>query len=418
MSANSSQWRSTLPAISDQLKHILASGAMSDVQFTVGSQYGDVENFSAHKFVLSLGSDVFDTMFNGGLPESGDSPIDIPEILPEAFATMLKYLYTRSVEEDLKPENVFETIYCADKYNLPHLMELCLQFANTQLNADNCLVFLEKVKYSAHECKAGFVKKCLAVVDAQCSDVLQSDQFSAIKEDTLEMILQRSTLSAEENVVYMAVEKWSVKACVRDHLEPSPANRREVLGSALFLVRFPLLTDAQLANGPIKSGLLLDSELRDIYQFKHVDTGSQPHCRFPTEPRQGSVLRVASAYATFTYKEEVFADVDAQTAYWWPAKVIGIREAQVLVTRNDGKTVEHYPPHNIVRAADILKKDQKLTSNIFGMPDCELKYIGRRTEDSHIIIQVTHYSLEWSCPFDNLRISRAQMAARKPPAPQ
>ncbi|XP_055357296.1 BTB/POZ domain-containing protein 6-B-like, partial [Paramacrobiotus metropolitanus] len=251
-SVRNPEWRTTLAGVTNQLKHILASGELSDVQFAVGRQYGDVKIFPVHKFMLSLGSDVFHTMFNGGLTENGGSPIDIPEILPSAFAIMLKYLYTGCVEEKLTAEETLQTIYCADKYNLPQLADLSLQRFYTPFNANECVIFLEKFLHSTHELSAGLLEKCLTVADTHGQDFLQCKQFSAIGQDLLVTILKRNTLCAEEHIIYTAVEKWSAEACVRDGVEPSPANRRRVLGPALFLVRFARLTDAQLAKGPVE----------------------------------------------------------------------------------------------------------------------------------------------------------------------
>ncbi|XP_055347925.1 BTB/POZ domain-containing protein 2-like [Paramacrobiotus metropolitanus] len=405
--ASPSEWRSILPGMVDQLKYILASGEMSDVRFAVGRQHGPAKIFSVHKFVLSLGSDVFHTMFNGGLAESGDRAIDIPEILPEAFANMLTFLYTRTLGGELTADNVFETMYCADKYNLPLLMELCQQFINSHLNIDNCLVFWKKAKHSMLDCLAGFVEKCLAVVDAKCKDVLQSDQFSDIGQDTLITILQRSTLSAEENSIYRALEKWSVDACVRDHLEPSPANRRGVLGPALFLVRFPLMTDAQLANGPIKSGLLLDAEVRDIYQYKHSD--SKPQISFPTEPRKPRTLPLRNV-EELEEQAEVFVDVDERDNYWYPMTFVGMMldDTDALVSDDGGATVQQYALSKIVCAADILKEGQKIICF-----DREVSYKGF-VESQHLVTYRTRNKYITTAPsFTRLRISRDQMAAWK-----
>ncbi|XP_055350034.1 BTB/POZ domain-containing protein 2-like [Paramacrobiotus metropolitanus] len=71
--------------------------------------------------------------------------------------------------------------------------------------------------------------------------------------------------------------------CKEKHMDASSANRREVLGQALFLIRFPLLTDTQLLDGPLQSGLLLQSEGWDIYHFKFADI--KPPLSFSTEPR-------------------------------------------------------------------------------------------------------------------------------------
>ncbi|XP_055357300.1 BTB/POZ domain-containing protein 6-B-like [Paramacrobiotus metropolitanus] len=389
----------------DLLQHILASGEMSDVQFAVGRKHGPVQIFSAHKFVLSLTSDVFYTMFNGGLAESGDSPISIPEILPDAFANMLKFLYTRSLNGELTEDNVFQTMYCADKYNLPLLLELCLKFVNTHLKADNCLMFLEKAKHSMLECTAGFVDNCLVFIDAHGSAVLQSEQFSAVGRDILEMVVQRSTLSADENIVYTAVEKWSVNACVRDNLEPSPTSRREMLGPALFLVRFPLLSDAQLANGPVKSGLLLDSELREIYRFKHSDT--KPSLPFPTEFRKGSIRRTESCPTELRF--QVFADFDGTGAYWHLGKVVKMADdgEDCLVVQNEPTDPKRWiAVSRLVWASDILKNGQKIMCL-----DREVSYVACQGCAEHIVDYGNRNYMPR--PFYYLGMSRAQMAAWK-----
>ncbi|XP_055350911.1 BTB/POZ domain-containing protein 2-like isoform X1 [Paramacrobiotus metropolitanus] len=266
-----SDWRCTSHGISNLLQHVLASGQISDVKFAVGHEHGTVRVFSAHKFILSLNSDVFDAMFNGELAESATEPIKIPEILPEAFAVMLQYMYSGSTERHLQTENLFQTIYCADKYNLPMLLEACLKFARSQLKIDNCLMFLDYVNRFMHNAATGvFVEKRLAMVDASATTIFQSDEFAAIGQDTLTMLLQRDTLLADEHTIYTAVERWAAETCRRNKLEVSGVNRRKMLGIAVFHVRFPLLTDSQLASGPVKNGLLLESEVVALYQYKHT----------------------------------------------------------------------------------------------------------------------------------------------------
>ncbi|XP_055332376.1 ubiquitin carboxyl-terminal hydrolase 7-like [Paramacrobiotus metropolitanus] len=72
--------------------------------------------------------------------------------------------------------------------------------------------------------------------------------------------------------------------CKQNSMDASSANRREMLGPALFLIRFPLLIHAQLLDGPLKNGLLLQSEGWDIFHYKHATI--KPRLPFPTQPRQ------------------------------------------------------------------------------------------------------------------------------------
>ncbi|XP_055355229.1 BTB/POZ domain-containing protein 6-like [Paramacrobiotus metropolitanus] len=265
---------------------------MSDVQFAVGRQRGAVKIFSAHKFLLSVRSDVFRAMFYGELPENTAQPIDIPEILPAAFACMLSFVYTGTVEavEGLPPpsslvcaESVTEVLYCADKYHLPQLTKMALNAVLSRLDHASCLDYLENAQRWPLESCARVVQECLYWVDV-CSDVvLGTERFCALAPETLQLILQRNTLCVDENAVYTAAEKWAAAACLRNALDASPGNRRAMLGPALFLIRFPLLTDAQLTDGPVQSGLLLDSEVVALYRYKHAAV--RPLLPFAAGPR-------------------------------------------------------------------------------------------------------------------------------------
>ncbi|XP_055353472.1 BTB/POZ domain-containing protein 6-like, partial [Paramacrobiotus metropolitanus] len=104
------------------------SGDLCDVEFLVGSHYGeDKKIFRAHKTILSLRSPVFRALFYGSLPDPCERPVEVPDVHPEAFANMLSYLYADRV--DLNRETVFPTLYCADRYDVPGLLDACFQFA-------------------------------------------------------------------------------------------------------------------------------------------------------------------------------------------------------------------------------------------------------------------------------------------------
>ncbi|XP_055353041.1 BTB/POZ domain-containing protein 6-like [Paramacrobiotus metropolitanus] len=239
------------------VKQPLARGELSDVRFTVGRHFGQIRQFSAHKFVLGFRSPVFRTMFYGRLPEKGQDTIDIPDIHPDAFGIVLSFICTDDVD-NLDADNVFATLRCADKYDL--------------LNPDNCLSTLKEVPspYDALGWHAeSTVEICLALVDAKTAAVLRTEAFVNISRSLLRTILQRDTLTAEENAIYLAVERWAAAACTRTGTDASGGNRRLMLGGALFLVRFPLLGNSQLAEGPGKSGLLTDAEMLNLFMYRN-----------------------------------------------------------------------------------------------------------------------------------------------------
>ncbi|XP_055350760.1 BTB/POZ domain-containing protein 2-like [Paramacrobiotus metropolitanus] len=268
--------------IGDCIKPLLVSGDLSDVQFAVGRGYGPTKIFPAHRLIMSVRSAVFRAMFFGSMSDNCTAPIDIPDILPEAFANLLSYIYTDAVA-DFTEDNVFDTLKCADKYDLPLLLAMCTSFALQTLNINNCLDILDNaVQYAA--AAPSIPKKCLRLIDESPETIWESEQFCAIGLEALRLILQRDTLTANECTISRAVDRWATNMCTQRNMEASSVNRREVLGQTLYLIRFPLLSDAQLADGPARIGLLLQSEALDIYLYKHADI--KPQLPFPTEPRQ------------------------------------------------------------------------------------------------------------------------------------
>lgn len=67
--------------------------------------------------------------------------------------------------------------------------------------------------------------------------------------DTLCAVLQRDTLSIRENRLFGAVVRWAEAECYRQQLPPTSENKQKVLGKAIPLIRFPLMTVEEFAAG-------------------------------------------------------------------------------------------------------------------------------------------------------------------------
>lgn len=64
---------------------------------------------------------------------------------------------------------------------------------------------------------------------------------------------------------FIFLNRWSEAECVRQQLSVTPENQRLILGDALSLVRFPLMSKEEFTAGPAQSGLLNYSEVVWIY---------------------------------------------------------------------------------------------------------------------------------------------------------
>jgi BTB/POZ domain-containing protein 1/2 len=81
--------------IVERISHMYLNEELSDVIFIVGRENEDKERFNAHKFVLSIGSSVFNAMFYGtGQKMSQTTDIMIPDVDSKSFKSFLRFLYT------------------------------------------------------------------------------------------------------------------------------------------------------------------------------------------------------------------------------------------------------------------------------------------------------------------------------------
>lgn len=81
-------WQASKSTIKERIAFMFNNEILADVHFIVGK--GKVaQKIPAHKFVLSVGSAVFDAMFNGNLATESNE-IEIPDVEPAAFFALLR----------------------------------------------------------------------------------------------------------------------------------------------------------------------------------------------------------------------------------------------------------------------------------------------------------------------------------------
>lgn len=274
-------WQGTLSTVKSRIAHLFNNRLQSDVQFDVGK--GDSRRvFHAHTFILSIGSSVFDTMFNGPMAiyAGNNSPLDIavPDVEPAAFEALLKLLYTDKAE--ITPNSVMSTLYTAKKYAVPSLENHCVNFLKTNLRPDNAFLLLTQARLFDEK---PLVDLCLHCIDQQTSESLDAESFYEIDHDTLCAVVERDSLQVREAKIFASVYQWSQAECERRGLEPSAENRRNVLGRALNLLRFPIMTLEEFANGPARSGVLTDREVVNLFLYFTVNP--KPQIDFLDVPR-------------------------------------------------------------------------------------------------------------------------------------
>jgi BTB/POZ domain-containing protein 3/6 len=155
-------WQASKPTVRERNAAMFNNDLMADVRFIVGSP-GCTQDIPAHKYVLATGSSVFYAMFYGGLAECKEE-IEVPDVEPSAFLTLLKYLYCDEIQ--LEADTVLATLYVAKKYIVPHLARACVNYLETSLTAKNaCLLLSQSRLFEEPE----LMQRCWEVIDAQVS---------------------------------------------------------------------------------------------------------------------------------------------------------------------------------------------------------------------------------------------------------
>ncbi|KAL3120064.1 hypothetical protein niasHT_003316 [Heterodera trifolii] len=270
-------------SVVDRMKQLLSTGEDADVYFLVGDE-DEKELLSAHKLVLRSASDIFEAMFRFDAKNekaefaSANCPVEVTDVEPTAFKVMLSFIYTG----DLSALN-------GDNYNIPGLVDASLQVPVSSLPN----VFFAYAQAKLYELE-NFAYHCLFYIDENADTLIKSEEFLQIDQKLLCEILGRDELQISGEIfVWDAALRWSDAKCRQKGIECSAENRRQLLGPALFKIRFPLFSNEEFSEIIVSSNVLSKDEVIAVYQFH-----SLPNCRGISAGR-GRIKLSHSAYGLF-----------------------------------------------------------------------------------------------------------------------
>ena len=286
-------WQTTRKTLTERVEFLLNNSLMSDVSFVVRNASGEEESLAAHKFVLAVSSPVFYAMFYGELAESKNK-IVLPDCDSESFLEFLRFLYSDKV--NLTGGSVMQVSYLAKKYIVPELETECTNFLKENLSPENVFDILPLAKKFEEE---ELVVRCWEVVDRSTQVALESETFPRITRELLEEVVKRDDLTIPEIDLFQAVDRWATAECTRKDLESVKDGKRIVIGEeVLSNIRFPLMSQGQFAEKVPCSGLLSKDEMLELFMcFSGMSVSS---LKFIKRPRKLTRPRVFSRCKRFS----------------------------------------------------------------------------------------------------------------------
>lgn len=230
-------------------------GRHTDVEFLVEHGSDPPKSFKAHKMVLAMRNEVFETMFCGSLPEK--DKVRVTDLHPDGFSAFLKYIYSQKVTfVDVK--QALRTRTAAEKYMESELVEACHRFIrNSMQSTDVCDVLEYAVKNGNLANFDDLINKFLNMSGVQ---VLESKAFIAASKETVLRILKDPQLYVKEYNVIKSVYAWAIARCGTETGIPSPVALQSTMRPFLPELRFLTLSPLEFVEGPVAWNILTEAE--------------------------------------------------------------------------------------------------------------------------------------------------------------
>ena len=290
-------WQTTRPSVTGRVTFLLNNDHLSDVKFVATNSNGESKQvIPAHKFILAIGSPVFEAMFYGELAETKET-IELPDCDYESLLELFRYIY--SDEVNLSGSNVMAVLYLAKKYIVPSLADKCMDYLNEKINSLNAFSILPWAqKYE----EKSLVDRCWKVIENQTEAAVESEGFETIGRSLLEEVVARDNLSIKEVSLFQAVDRWATTQCEKQGLAEEGSIKRRILGEEMIkALRFPVMTGEEFVVNVVDTNILTSDEVVTLFKYFIVPTsptlvafsktprGKLTHaadcitsCRFPT----------------------------------------------------------------------------------------------------------------------------------------
>ena len=202
---------------------------------------------------------------------------------------------------------VFEVLRLTKQYEIPSFDEACRNDLEQNITRTQAFEFLEKfLQLQEHT----MTDVCWQYIDKYTDIFFASEYFLKIKQSTLDALLARDTLVSYEMAIFQAVVKWANHQCSLKNLKQTCENRREVLGDAIYKIRFNTMTEIEFSefSGEIfkVKQILTDNEVVDLQTAIKGKDVPDLKWDLSKKKREKSIDFITDILEALEWKEKVF----------------------------------------------------------------------------------------------------------------
>ncbi|VEN59514.1 unnamed protein product [Callosobruchus maculatus] len=247
-----------LSQLSEHLSALCLNQEYSDVVLVVEGQ-----KLSAHKVILAARSDYFRALLYGGLRESNQDEIVLPDAPLRAFKVLLKYIYTGHMFlTTLKEDVILDTLGLAHQYGFQELETAISEILKQLLALRNVCAILDTAHLYGLQ---NLVKVCHNFLDRNAADILAHESFLQLSQTSLVELLQRDSFFAPEVDIFRGVCNWCKVNEDKDDL-------------VMKCVRLPLMSVADILSVVRPARLVNPDTLLDaIAERTNIRLSKLPH---------------------------------------------------------------------------------------------------------------------------------------------
>ncbi|GAA6066322.1 kelch-like protein 41a, partial [Tachysurus ichikawai] len=254
-------YQSTL--LQDGLKDLLNENKFVDCILKVGDR-----SLPCHKLIMAACSPYFREIYfseDGKEKSSTGKEVVLENVDPSIMDMIVNYLY--SAEIDITDENVQDVLTVANRFQIPSVFTVCVNFLQKQLSLGNCLAIF----------RLGLLLNCPRLAMAARDYITERFEILYNEQDFLEFnppelfaIIGSDSLHVEkEELVFELLMKW---------IRKDKENRATHLGDAFEHIRFRLLPETYFKEKVEKDDIIkADPELvKKLKVIKDAFAGKLP----------------------------------------------------------------------------------------------------------------------------------------------